>query len=155
VENDNSKGGYETGYGRPPRRTQFQKGRSGNSRGRPRGAKNVVTTIGEALREPVVINENGRRKMASKMDVIFKQVVNKAAKGDHRSIQLVIAFLDKHPLIDRESTRVTSEELLKKETLLRDAVHVLAKLGVPGAVDAVDEAARLKIAAREKGPKSS
>ena len=32
---------YEVGYGKPPPHTRFVKGQLGNSRGRPRGAKNM------------------------------------------------------------------------------------------------------------------
>jgi Family of unknown function (DUF5681) len=138
MENDNREGGYEIGYRKPPRNTRFEKGRSGNSRGRPRGAKNFTTIVGEALREPVVINENGQRKRTTKMDVIFRQLANKAAKGDHRSIQAVISFLEKHPIVNIESTAVTAAELDGKVNLLRDAVEELRKLGVPGVTEGVD-----------------
>lgn len=88
---NNGDGNYETGYGKPPRHTRFQKGHSGNPKGRPRGSKNYATLLMEALHEPVIISENGRRKKITKQQVIIKQIVNRAASGDYRSIQLLLA----------------------------------------------------------------
>lgn len=87
---------YEVGYGKPPRHTQFKKGQSGNSKGRPRGAKNVDTILKQALAERVVISEKGRRKSLTKAEVIIKQLVNKAAQGDHRSTRLLMEYIEKH-----------------------------------------------------------
>ena len=135
MENDNKEGGYEIGYGKPPRHRRFQKGQSGNFRGRPKGAKNFTTVAEEALREPVAINENGRRKTATKMEVIFKQLVNKAAKGDHKLTQLLMAYLEKHQRTMPASTTTTIDELDAKVNLVRDTVKVLRDLGVPEVID--------------------
>ena len=75
------------GYGVPPESTRFKKGVSGNPKGRPKGSVNVVTSLSKALRERVVINENGRRKTVTKLEAALKQLVNKAATGDLRALR--------------------------------------------------------------------
>jgi hypothetical protein len=102
----------EVGYGKPPQTTRFRKGQSGNPRGRPRGSRNFASLVDEALADPVMINENGRRKKATKLQVIVKQLVNKAAQGDHRSIQLLMAFTERQQLLGKDGKPLTIVELL-------------------------------------------
>jgi Family of unknown function (DUF5681) len=78
------------GYGKPPQSTRFRKGVSGNPRGRPKNSRNVAGVFAKALREKVVINENGQRKTITKLEAAVKQFVNKAASGDFRSLQLLV-----------------------------------------------------------------
>jgi len=80
---------YAVGYRKPPAHAQFPKGRSGNPKGRRCGARSMTTLLDEALLESVSISENGARKKVSKLEVMVKQVVNKAASGDPRFIKLV------------------------------------------------------------------
>jgi hypothetical protein len=84
---------YEVGYGKPPHRTRFQKGQSGNPRGRPCGSKNLKTLLSEALNEPVVITENGRRRKITKRQAIIRQVVNCSATPDWRGVKIVFDLL--------------------------------------------------------------
>jgi hypothetical protein len=98
---------YEVGFGKPPKHTRFQKGHSGNPRGRPRGSLNTSTLLEQALKEKVVVSENGRRKKVSKHRAILKQLVNKAAQGDHRAIQLLL--MQQIPKLEElEAERVAS-----------------------------------------------
>src|SRR6516164_7045004 len=82
--------GYSVGYGKPPSGSRFKPGQSGNPKGRPKGTKNRITIFNQALNERVVVMERGRRKSITKQEAIFKQLVNRAASGDHRATQLVI-----------------------------------------------------------------
>ncbi len=74
--------GGQVGYRSPPEATRFQKGVSGNPRGRPKGSLNVATVLMKTLREKVVINENGRRRTVTKLEAALKQLVDQAAAGD-------------------------------------------------------------------------
>ena len=78
---------YEVGFGKPPAGTRFKKGQSGNPKGRPKGTLNMATVLARTLREKVVINENGQRKVITKLEAAVKQLVNKAASGDLRALR--------------------------------------------------------------------
>jgi hypothetical protein len=84
---------YLVGYGKPPLHTRFQKGRSGNPNGRPRGRKNLSTLLSDALNGSVIVVENGRRKKITKREAIVTQLVNKSASADLKATQIVLAML--------------------------------------------------------------
>jgi hypothetical protein len=84
---------YEVGYGKPPRQTRFQPGQSGNPRGRPRGSQNLSTLLSQALEEPVIVVEHGRRRRITKRRAIVTQLVNRSAKADLKAIQLLMPLV--------------------------------------------------------------
>jgi hypothetical protein len=86
-------GSYQVGYKKPPPQHRFAKGRSGNPNGRPKKPRNIITFLDKALKETVVVNENGRRKTITKFEAFVKQLVNKATGGDARSGKLLIELL--------------------------------------------------------------
>ena len=91
------------GYARPPARTQFKKGRSGNPRGRPKANRGIDALLDEILSETLTVNENGRRTKVNKLKLVIKQLVNKAAAGDLKAGQLVLSTRD------RLDTRVSAK----------------------------------------------
>lgn len=84
---------YKIGYGKPPKGRPFQPGQSGNPKGRPKGSKNTAQVLQQELEAKTVITENGARKRLPKRQIVFKQLVNKAAAGDARAIALLLQEL--------------------------------------------------------------
>ena len=99
---------YEVGYGKPPRRTRFTKGQSGNPRGRVRGGKNLKTLLDETLNEPVIVAENGGRRKISKLRAIIKQLVNQSAKGDWRVAKMLLDFIRENERSNETASAETS-----------------------------------------------
>jgi hypothetical protein len=84
--------GYEVGYGKPPKSTQFRKGTSGNPSGRPKGSLNLAAVLDRMLRERVTFDQNGRRKTITKMEAALRQLVNRAISGDLLATRLLIGL---------------------------------------------------------------
>jgi hypothetical protein len=81
------------GYCNPPEHTRFRKGESGNPRGRPKGTLNMATVLERTLRERVVITDNGRRKTITKHEAALKRLVDKAASGELKALQLLATLV--------------------------------------------------------------
>jgi hypothetical protein len=95
-DHDNTDRPFLVGYGKPPKHTQFVKGKSGNPKGRGRGVRNFATEIQEELNTRVPITENGIRKKITKRKAVAKQLVNKAAAGDPKSIPVFLNEARQH-----------------------------------------------------------
>src|SRR6185312_17203263 len=74
---------------RPPKHTQFKKGISGNPGGRPKGALNISTVLQRALKETIVVVEEGKKKTISKMEAAVKRLVDKAMAGDMSAFRVL------------------------------------------------------------------
>ena len=90
-----TEGDYQIGYGKPPRHTGFQKRRSGNPKGRPKGSKNLATLLTEALDEKVQVTEDGKRRRVTKRELVIKQLVNKSASADLRAIKQLTDIVER------------------------------------------------------------
>ncbi|MEO7827533.1 MAG: DUF5681 domain-containing protein [Allosphingosinicella sp.] len=84
---------YDVGYGKPPRKSQFKPGQSGNPRGRPRGAKGLKRELRKELDEWVTVTTEGRPKRIRKRRLILKALIAKAAKGNVAAAERLIALI--------------------------------------------------------------
>jgi hypothetical protein len=109
----------EFGYGRPPKHNRFKKGRSGNPKGRPKGAKNVKTDLEEELREQIVVREGGKRKTVSKQRAMIKGLLAKAVQGDTRAAAFIgnMALRLLHP----EEIETPSDDLAAEDRAILEA----------------------------------
>ena len=87
---DDSDKGKMVGYGHPPVATQFQKGQSGNPKGRPKGRKGVGTIFRDALLRKIEVRESNRVRLMPKIEAAIEVNLNKALKGDHRAFAKVM-----------------------------------------------------------------
>jgi Family of unknown function (DUF5681) len=81
---------YEIGYGKPPKQYQFPRGRSGNPRGRPKGAKNTATLLREILDRKITFrSETGVRKISVR-EAMLTRVAEHALDGDTKSVAFLL-----------------------------------------------------------------
>ena len=100
---------YEVGYGKPPRNTQFQKGVSGNPKGRPKKARDFDPELLRESSASITLNENGSRRSVSKHEAAIKQLINKAMGGNVPALRTYLDHyqmaLEKVALLEATQTR--------------------------------------------------
>lgn len=80
------------GYGRPPTKTRFQKGQSGNPRGRRKGSTNFSTDLKYTLQALVVVQDRGKPKKISTQRAMLMLAREKALKGDWRALDRLLGL---------------------------------------------------------------
>jgi phosphoenolpyruvate carboxylase len=53
----------------------------------------MATVLERTLKEKVIVNENGKRKVVTKLEAALKQLANQAASGQPRAMQLLTTLL--------------------------------------------------------------
>jgi hypothetical protein len=84
---------YEIGYKRPPKRTRWKKGESGNrNRRRSRPPLRLIEVIDEMLLKPVTLTENGLASRMPAVGAIVLQLLRKELAGNRRALTVRLAY---------------------------------------------------------------
>jgi hypothetical protein len=83
----------DVGYRKPPVKTRFKKGTSGNPRGRPKGSQNVGDIIERILTRKVAVNINGQRVYMLTSEALVAQQAAKAMQGDTNAAKFMMVLI--------------------------------------------------------------
>jgi len=95
---------YDVGYGKPPKGSQFQKGKSGNSSGRPKQDPGMAAVFRKVSKQKVTANGPKGPQSMTKLEASVTQLVNKAASGDLKAMKVLLLMASRFPelVIDPE-----------------------------------------------------
>jgi hypothetical protein len=117
----------KVGYRKPPTRTRFQPGVSGNPAGRRKGSVNLKTDLRSELSERIHVREGERSLKISKQRAMLKAMVAKALKGDARAATVVLMLVGRlfEPEVSEEVPALTSDDqaILERFLARRIADH--------------------------------
>jgi Family of unknown function (DUF5681) len=83
----------DVGYGRPPKRTRWKHGQSGNPRRQhPARSKSTVEMIDKFFLKPVEVTVDGETKVISTLEAIVMQLWLKEVSGDQRALKVRLKY---------------------------------------------------------------
>jgi Family of unknown function (DUF5681) len=124
-------GTYDVGYCRPPKRTQFKRGRAANPSGINKKtvrsmAPNFRARLEDELKKPIKIQKGKQKLTVTQEAAGIGELVRQFAKGDHRALRDLILLCDKLEidLTNREALQGALEDALsaEDEAILADFV---------------------------------
>ena len=72
---------YDVGYGKPPRRTQFQAGQSGNPKGRPKANPSISEVFVREAARHVRVRRGDQIEKISKLEAVVLKILQRAIEG--------------------------------------------------------------------------
>lgn len=100
---------YEVGYGKPPEHTRFQKGHSGNPRGRPKGTNNFRTDLLTTLKASVKVTRDGKPRKVSTQEAALLRLREQALGGNTRALDRLLGLAQIHNNEETGAASASSE----------------------------------------------
>lgn len=112
----------EVGYGRPPKQHRFEKGQSGNPKGRPKkktATFDLRAIAQEELFRLVTVTENGKKRTMPVFQALLRKHLVTAASGNGTVPKLVIDVLRWLMQTNGETSKEDSiDDMLNWQTIL-------------------------------------
>jgi len=127
----NARPPYEIGYGKPPERSRFKPGQSGNPKGRPKGARSLKTIVHEVLGEKISVRTNGKERRVSRLEALILRQVELAVKGNMRALEKLLQLhMTLAPVSEPEKVLGPTGLSETDEAALQELARVVAIVGV-------------------------
>ncbi len=111
---------YDVGYGKPPKKTRFKKGLSGNPNGRPRKKPDLYAELTRVLRDTVTVTIDGEPERVTVQQALLLRLRDEALRGEVWAVKLLQKVVDAIPdsggeydHIDRQVGLFRAKEVLR------------------------------------------
>ncbi|RWD29878.1 MAG: hypothetical protein EOS34_27440 [Mesorhizobium sp.] len=105
----------KVGYRKPPKKSRFKPGQSGNTKGRPKKSASITLEILAELKQPITVRENGQERVLTKREALAKTIVTGALSKDVRLIQILMSLVPDQFRIPESSLPATAQTVSAEE----------------------------------------
>ena len=119
----------QSGYGKPPKATQFKPDKSGNPKGRPKGSRNVAVALFDVFTDSIIMREGDKTQRISRLEALLRKQMELGLKGDQRAAEAAVRTAREFGLLRKPEQQkrilnlkfLTDEELLQLEAIMKKA----------------------------------
>lgn len=116
---------YKVGYKSPPIATRFKKGQSGNPSGKPKKTAEKLD-LGRILQaidhEEMVVEIDGKSRRMSKIEIHFRQLFNKALRGNLKEARLIAEMAGIYSGPEAEGAPLIRFKVVPDEMLMQTSI---------------------------------
>jgi hypothetical protein len=112
---------YDVGHGKPPERTRFKPGQSGNPRGRPR-SRHKHAPYEAVLGQLVTIRDAGTEKKVTAAEAFLLQLTRRGLEGDNAAARATIRAIEEvrtHGIAKPQETRSICRQIVSPGSVNR------------------------------------
>jgi hypothetical protein len=146
---DDQNASHDIGYGKPPVRTRFPPGVSGNRKGRPKGTPNLKSAIRKVYTDPVVIRDGTKRHKVPRALALVRRQMDRGLIGNERAVEAAIKTGMQFGVFDEKEAEPVRKESPKYsidlKKLSEESLNALERIMIEGAptagsgIDAAEE----------------